>query len=71
MKVSKKSKVAACEAIQDTASFESPVGDMFNNKQVAAEKVMDAINVLSEIAATDELAKDAIADLSVIYFELK
>lgn len=70
MKITKRT-IKACEdlAVEETAV---PVAPVFTSPyQCAIDRIMDAIDCLSVIAKDDTLARDSIANLSVVLFDLK
>lgn len=54
--------------VEELQSATTPIIDY---KACAIEHIMEAIKCLSNIADTDETAKDSIANLAVITFDLK
>jgi len=76
MKVSKKTVVASDllegQELRTTEGSEGPIfTDIVDPKACAEQHIMAAIKCLSPLAKTDEVARECIANLAVIAFDLK
>lgn len=67
-----------CEDTQDKVTIVGEGEDnsccndqCLDNKSRACESIMKAIKCLSKLAKTDQIAKDSIANLAVVLFDLK
>lgn len=81
MKISKSKKVKSSEEIDDKVNVDEPIvededlcdelGIACSKHSEAKELIHQAIDVLASTAAKgDTVARDALADLSVVFFEL-
>lgn len=85
MIVSKKTKVTAAEEVieqevenvvpdEGSGAVEEPAVEnipCIDPKACALEHIMEAIKSLTKIAKTDSVAKDSIANLAVVMFDLQ
>ena len=85
MIVSKKTKVTAAEEVieqevenvvpdEGSGAVEEPAVEnipCIDHKACALEHIMEAIKSLTKIAKTDAVAKDSIANLAVVMFDLQ
>lgn len=84
MIVSKKTKVTAAEEVieqelenvvpDEGSTVEEPAVETIpciDPKACALEHIMEAIKSLTKIAKTDSVAKDSIANLAVVMFDLQ
>ena len=74
MKLTKKAKVTADTIVVDTQVpadvADTPVDNSASKYGEAVDHIKAAIESLGVIAADDDLAKDSIANLSVVLFDL-
>lgn len=70
MKISKKSTYPSSVNIKSAADIGANSNKIFKYDE-AVKHIKSAMESLHELAKTDEIAKDAIVDLSVVLFDLR
>lgn len=71
MKISKKVVATTDATLTVIGEAECKEPECFNVKECACGHIQEAINCLKNIVKDDEVAKDAVANLVVIMFDLK